>query len=765
MLPPSPGFLLPPRALPLTRWRRDRAASLIGDRIGRFRDPVMASQPEVPFPGYVEQPRATGPLPPEFPLRPVFSRSGGRAVVEIPLPTIPGVSLYGTGEQAGSLLRNGTRKTLWNSDSFDYTERTRSLYQAHPYVLIVHPDGTSFGVIVESTWRCEIDLTRGCVFRVEGPSPAVTIIHRDEPGEVVRALAELTGKMPMPPRWALGYHQCRWSYEPESRFKDLVKEFRSRKIPCDVLWFDIDYMRGFRCFTHDDAKFPNPRKLNEHLHENGFRAIYMIDPGIKVDPGYAVYKSGEAGKHWIRRATDERGVARDAAIKFRSVIPDDVAEVWGLERPLPQDARDGRYFGQVWPGTCVFPDFTRSRTRRWWSELYGPFMKWGIDGVWNDMNEPAVFDGAGKSMPLDNLHDADRELGGPGPHLRYHNVYGMLMTRATREGIEAARPGKRPFVLTRANFLGGQRYAATWTGDNRSDWNHLRWSIPMVLNLGLSGQPFSGPDIGGFIGDATPALFAAWMGIGAMLPFCRSHSDKASGPHEPWSFGPEVEEACRRSLNRRYRLLPYLYTLFARASRDGLPIARPMFMADPSDPKLRGIDDAFLLGRDLLVVADSTRRRFGEAPAGASHAGAPLRGWRRIDQYLDGMEAPSAEAGSLPAVYIRPGAIVPIGPLVQYSDEQPLEEVTALVAVDERGHAAGDLYEDDGESMSYMEGDYRRTFFVARPRPGRRGRHPDGVEFNAAVVDRRSAKAQAASPGGPRVVPRFVTDSAAKLAH
>lgn len=593
----------------------------------------------------------------------------GKRFVQVDLE--PGTSVYGTGEVCGPLERRlegrGSDITLWATDCFGYSHRTRSLYQSQPWALAVRRDGSAFGVMVETTHRCRVKIARTIEFACDGPSPAVIVIERPDPQSVVQTLAELTGYMPMPPKWALGYQQCRWSYEPEAKIRELMREFRERKIPCDVIWFDIDYMHGFRCFTFDREKFPSPSKLNADMHEAGFHSVYMIDPGIKVDPGYSVYDQGRAGDHFVKSADDTV------------------------------------YHGSVWPGPCAFPDFTRERTRRWWGDLYEGFMAQGIDGVWNDMNEPAVFDGPGKTMPETNRHDADDELGGPGSHSKYHNLYGMQMVRATREGIERANPDKRPFVLTRSNFLGGQRYAATWTGDNTSDWNHLRWSISMALNLGLSGQPFVGPDIGGFAGNADGELFARWMGIAALLPFARGHSVKDSVPHEPWAFGAACEATCRRALNRRYRLMPYLYTLFHHAATTGVPIVRPVFFADPTNPALRGIDHAFLLGADALVVAN--------VEPGARDIAAPLAGWAAF-------EPADTHDPELPRLFLRPGAALPLGPVVQHLGEKPADPLAWVAHLDERGEATGLLYEDDGDGFGYSNGDFSLSRWTFRREGG-----------------------------------------------
>ncbi len=642
-------------------------------------------------------------------LRPEFATADGRQVVTLQVPA--GTSLYGTGEVSGPLLRNGRTVTLWNSDVYGYDAKTPALYQSHPWVLGVRADGTAFGLIFDSTYRQTIALPplSGGVVRVQadGPEFPVVAIERETPAAVVQALAELTGRMPLPPKWALGFQQSRWGYSPDDRAREIAREFRARRIPCDVVWLDIDYMDDFRIFTFDSRRFPDPKRLNDDLHVLNFHTVWMIDPGLKSDerapstPPTPVATTPD---------TPEQAAAR-AAVRGRFAAMREE----GRRRHFYVQRADGTdYEGEVWPGQCYFPDFTRADVRSWWGGLYADYLAQGIDGVWNDMNEPAVFNVPTKTMPEDNLHRADAELGGPGPHARYHNVYGMQMIRATRAGIAAARPDRRPFVLSRANFIGGQRYGATWTGDNTANWEQLGWSIPMALNLGLSGQPFTGPDIGGFAEDgpagATAAErgthFARWMGVGALLPFSRAHTNKGNGDKEPWAFGPEVERTCRTAIERRYRLMPYLYTLFREASVTGMPVVRPVFFADPRDPALRAEDRAFLLGGDLLVSCQVTPGRHREARHPA--------GWVKCR-----LPGESGEDPNLPELYLRPGAAVPTGPVVQYVDERPLDKVTLIVCLDAQGEARGTLYEDAGDGYGYEHGMYRLTTFQVSQRAGR----------------------------------------------
>jgi alpha-glucosidase len=606
-----------------------------------------------------------GPAPAPWVAEPSFFRSGDRHVALIEIA--PDIDLYGTGEICGALRRNGHTTDAWNTDAYGYGPWNPSLYQSHPWVLAVRPDGTAFGILADTTFRCTMDLSVGVLFAAEGPAFPLYVFEGNSPQEALVRLTEFIGRMELPPLWSLGYQQSRYSYAPDSYALWVANEFRARDIPCDVIWFDIDHMDGYRIFTFDPVGFSDPLALNNTLHGMGYQTTWIIDPGVKVDPGYFVYDQGSAGDHWI------------------------------------YDAWSNWYTGEVWPGACHFPDYTRPETRAWWAGLYTNFLAQGVDGVWNDMNEPGIFDGPNHSMPLDCWHRGGGGLPA-GPHAQYHNVYGMLMSRATREGMLAAAPDKRPFVLSRASFIGGHRYAAMWTGDNIANWSHLYYATPMVMNIGLSGQPMAGPDLGGYGGDATGDLFARWMGVGVFMPFCRGHYDGQGVDQEPWSFGPTVEASCRTSIQRRYRLLPYLYTLFQEASTTGVPVMRPVFFADTADPALREEDIAFLLGADILVVPNVSENP-GSAPTPALPSGI----WRTISLVGEN----STSDVNQPDVRVRGGAIVPLGPVMEHTGELPLDPLTLVVCLDASRSAEGWLYEDDGEGFDYLAGDYRLARYTA----------------------------------------------------
>jgi len=599
----------------------------------------------------------------------------------------PETSLYGTGEIAGPLRRNGHVTEAWAKQPFrveddgtpvpNYDARSKSLYQAHPWVLAVRPDGTSFGVLADTTYRLEMDLRHGIRLTCAEPFP-VLVIDGDDPSTVIRRLASLTGTMELPPRWTLGYHQSRFSYHPDDRVRKVADEFRKRGIPCDGLWVDIHYMDAYKVFTFDPAGFPSPSATNAYLHDRGFKSVWILDPAVKVEEGYDAYEEGRAGAHFL---VDDEG---------------------------------REYHAWTWPGEAAFPDFTRPETRRWWRKRTRELLSKGMDGLWVDLNEPSPILPHGAELPDELVHRGGGDIPS-GTHRQYHNVYGLLMSESTRDAMLEARPERRPFVLTRSSYLGGQRCAATWTGDNTAAPEHLRWSVSMVLNLGLSGQPNSGPDIGGFAGTPSPELFAHWIGVGAFLPFCRTHHG-LHGDQEPWSFGPEVEVIARTALRRRYRLLPYLYTLFHDATISGLPVARPLFLTDPANASLAAEDDAFLLGPDLLVQPALT-------PGGWHTTSAPSGTWRPLT--LVG-EDPAVDRAH-PVLRLREGAALPVGPGGETVEEAFEGPITLFVSFDSSGRATGRLYEDDGDGFGFRRGEYRLTTYEVTRR---------GSENVVRVVDR-----------------------------
>ena len=634
-----------------------QATFMSNDNIAVFIPANYDASCHQPSPIFVQELVPTAALPHDWRLKPVFSQREGKQIATIHVGE--GVDLYGTGEVTGPLKRNGRKISLWNIDTPAYgVDGGSHLYQSHPWVMGLRADGSAFGIIADNTWRQTISTDQDVVFESDGPAFRVVIIERPNVQQLMQALADLTGHMELPPLWSLGYHQCRHTYYPDGRVMEVADLLRKHQIPSDVIWMDIDYMNGYRIFTFNPDGFSNPLRLNDYLHQNHFKTVYMIDPGVKVEEGYFVDDQGTAGDYWVKD-------------------------------------KNGQVFeGNVWPGACHFPDFTRPEVRSWWATLYKDFMATGVDGVWNDMNEPAIFGQPEGTMPRDNRH-----LGGEGvtagPHLRFHNVYGMNMVRASRQGLLLANPQKRPFILSRSNFLGGQRYAATWTGDNLSHPDHLKLSVPMSLTLGLSGQPFNGPDIGGFCENSNGQLVAEWTALGVYFPFVRNHNTKGTVAQEPWAFTQEVLDACRTAINRRYRLMPYIYTLFREASTTGMPVMRPLFMADSKDLTLRSEDRSFLLGGDLMI-----------RPQWAEHTAMPQQEWQclELEETADSYQCELRQ---------RPGSVIPLANLAQSTATLRTDSLTLLVCVDGEGKAVGQLYEDEGDGFGYREGRYRQTTIEA----------------------------------------------------
>jgi alpha-glucosidase len=542
-----------------------------------------------------------------------FEHDGQTMRVQVPFPL--GTHCYGLGEVAGPLLRNGRNVTLWNTDAWAFGEHSPSLYQSHPYLLLVLPDGRAVGLLAATPERGSVQaFTDGVEFAFEGLPFDFYRIDGPDPAAVTAALSELIGLPAEPPAWALGYHQCRWSYESAAEVRQVVAEFKRRGLPLAAIWFDIDYMDRWRVFTWSKERFPDPAGLLAELRAEGIRTVAILDPGIAIAPGYDVYEQGLAEGHFV---TLEDG--RPAA-------------------------------GRVWPGLCHFPDFSREETRAWWARRVQELLaKTPLDGLWCDMNEPAVFRTPTKTLTPRAWH---RGQGG-GHHGRFHNLYGQWMAAATRAGAQAARPKERPFVLTRAGHLGAARVAATWTGDNQARWEDLAWAVTMVLSLGLCGQPFSGPDVGGFFGNPEPELFERWFELGPYLPFFRGHSEKYSCRKEPWSFGETIAASVKANLLLREQLRPRLERLLHQAAQTGLPIAQPLFFAAPQAPELRSIDDQFLLGPDLLVapvIKRGARQRQVVFPPGRWRALWPEHG--APDQWFEGGPTPytiPAPLGRAPA--------------------------------------------------------------------------------------------------------------------
>jgi alpha-glucosidase len=470
--------------------------------------------------------------------------------------------------------------------------------------------------------------------------------------------------MKLPPLWSLGYQQNRYSYYPETEVMRIAQTLREKKIPADGITLDIHYMDHYKVFTWDKTRFPDPKAMNNRLKDMGFKLTVIVDPGVKAEPGYGVY---------------DRGIKADIFAKY----PDGT-----------------NYSGEVWPGWCHFPDFTNPKGRAWWGTEMKKYGDDGISGIWNDMNEIATW---GQKMPDNIIFDYD---GHKASHLQTRNVYAMQMARSSYEGAKEAF-GKRPFVLTRAGYAGFQRYSAIWTGDNRAEDSHMLLGVRLLNSLGLSGVAFTGMDIGGFTGNATPALFSRWMQIGAFNPYFRNHTAVNTKSAEPWTFGEEVLETSRNYVNLRYMLMPYLYSTFYEATQNGHPVMRSLAIDYTFDQNIydEQFQNQYLFGSAFLVAPFDGTTGFGKVYF-------PQGKW--YDLYTDEVQAGyqpkiiELSAHKLP-VYVKESSIIPMQSLVQSTAQQPTDTLVVHVY---NGSVNNKYvyYEDDGESFNYEKGAcYKRT--------------------------------------------------------
>jgi alpha-glucosidase len=497
----------------------------------------------------------------------------------------------------------------------------------------------------------------------------------------------LTGRPFMPPRWALGFQQSRWSYTPQSQVLDIATQFRTRNIPCDVLHLDIDYMPGGRALTFDSSKFPSPANMLATLHNQGFHVVANISPLLFTDD--PKYSTARNNGYLLRKADGN------------------VLHGW----------HDYWYFvGGAGTGSLAWIDFSRTPARDWWAGQHASFLNYGIDGIWNDLNEP---DELGGAWPSDVKYDFD---GSPVNHHRTSVQYPLLQTELSYSILAGHYPDRRPFVLSRGGYAGIQRVSAVWSGDNRGDWvNDYRNNIPMGLSMSICGQPHNGHDIGGFFGhpaaNSAPSgeLYARWMQAGVFSPFCRQHHD-GWGNHdpgrpfvEPWQFGDTVETICREFIGLRYRLMPYLYTLFYRAATTGEPVQRPTLFDFPADPNTLTQDDDFMFGPSLLVSPVTTPG----ATTWSTYlpAGAQWINWWDDSEYAGGQTVTTAAPLDQLPIFVREGAIIPMRPVVQYDGEAPATELT-LELFPADAPSSFTLYEDDGISWDYQSGGFASTTYT-----------------------------------------------------
>lgn len=580
-----------------------------------------------------------------------------------------GERFIGLGEKTGPLDRRGHGYQNWNTDAFSYSLGEDPLYCSTPFFIGLH-HGVQYGVFFDNTYKTFFNFgasnNRFSSIAADAGDMNYYLIQGDSIGEILQGYGQLTGLMPLPPKWSIGYQQCRYSYYPDSEVRTIANTFRDKKIPADGIVLDIHHMDGYKIFTWDPKNFPDPKKLVDDLRARNFEVVLMCDPGIKIEQGYDPY---------------DDGVKNDVFLKY----PD-----------------NEYYAGQVWPGWCHFPDFTNPKVREWWKNKLTAYASLGVDGFWNDMNEIATWGG----MQPDNIefdYEGDRATS-----RKARNVYGLLMARSSYEAAKSLLSGKRPFNLTRSGFSGVQRYAAVWTGDNVSYDDHMLLGVRMINCMGLTGIPFVGYDVGGFAGEANVRLFARWITLGALSPFFRGHTMVNSPDAEPWAFGEEVEHISRNFIRFRYQLMPYLYSVFEEASRTGMPVQRSMAITYPHEGWVydKQFHNQYFFGPFILVAPATSHQEYEKLhlPDGewyALYEGKLVQGNQDII-----VECPLHK---LP-IYIQAGAVIPMQRPVMHTKERVTELILHVYAG--KTDVSFDYYEDDGSTFQYEQGHFCRRALI-----------------------------------------------------
>jgi alpha-glucosidase len=592
----------------------------------------------------------------------------------------------GLGEKTGGANIKGRSLTMWNTDilspnsdgvvrdqsSDDPTENPR-LDMYDPYYMSINllyhvskENSMASASYFDNGYCMHFDMTNDKKYKVmaEGGQLTEYVFAGPEIKDILKNYTDLTGVMQAPPLWSLGHHQCRWHNYSQKQWLELAAIYRTKKIPCDTLWLDIDYMDEYRVFTWNKKQFPDRKKAFSDLKDDGFRAITIVDPGVKYDPGYSVF--------------DE-----------------------GLEKNLFCKTDGGQtYIGQVWPGRTAFPDFVQEGARNWWGRLNAEHVESGLAGIWNDMNEPATGD-----IPNDAMRwDRDGENH---PHERYHNQYAMLMAMGTVQGLKTAKPEHRTFVLSRAGFAGIQRYAANWTGDNCSDWSHLAMSVPMNCRLNICGQPFVGSDTGGFCDDTNEELLVRWYQYSAFQPFMRNHQCAGQIDQYPWSFGKKAESLIKSAIELRYQFMPYIYSVFMKSTQEATPIQTPLSYYWQDDPEALTNSTEYMFGEFLLVapiVEEGQTERTLYLPKGSwydFYTNTLVKGGRYITV--------DVQADKIP-LFVKAGAIIPLAKVVQSTMfYHPKELELRAYLPTKKGKTVSVLHEDDGITDRWKAGDMLKT--------------------------------------------------------
>ncbi|CAF0830952.1 unnamed protein product [Didymodactylos carnosus] len=633
------------------------------------------------------------------------SKPHGPSSIGIDINFVNFENVYGIPEHADSFSLKSTHDTdpyrLFNVDVFEYDiQNPMALYGSIPYML-AHNEQTSVGFFWLNAAEGWIDITNNKLStknlfstiknffgttKVENELPEITTHWMFESGifdgffflgptprDVFRQYGLITGTTPLPPLWAIAYHQCRWNYNDEDDIKNVNAGFEHHMIPMDVLWLDIEHTNGKRYFTWDTGKFPNPEKMQQDIALYGRKMVTISDPHIKKDDNYHIYADAKLKQYFVK-------------------------------------SKDGSdYEGWCWPGSSMWLDYFNPEIFDWYASRYSYQHYKGSTStlfLWNDMNEPSVFNGPEVTFPKDVVHYGDLE------NRDVHNIYGMLQHMATFKGLLDRSEGReRPFILTRSFFAGSQRTAAVWTGDNAAQWSHLKMVVPMLLSLSVTGIGLVGADVGGFFKNPDPKLIVRWYQAASFQPFFREHAHIDTARREPWLFGDDNTRLIRQAIETRYTYLPYWYTLFYKQEKQALPPMLPLWAVFPHDTQTFKKDDSFMIGNSLLVypITDADVTEVSIYFPGNNTI------WYDIRTFIpyNGSETLliTVDMESIP-VYQRGGSIIPQRLRKRRSSMLAINDpITLIVTLDKNNEARGELYMDDGHTYDYKK---KRQFIYRR---------------------------------------------------
>ncbi len=620
--------------------------------------------------------------------------------------------IYGLGETTGPINKRGACYETYNTDTTEHYPSTKSLYSSLPFLIVIGSKSFAFLIDYPSKIAFDIGFTNKDIFKIKVFSKDFDfyIIKGKDPRELIKNYLKLVGEPFVPPKWAFGYQQSRWSYPTKDKVLDIARTFRQKNIPCDAIYLDLDYMDDYKIFTTNDDNFKDFERFSRNMSLMGFKLVPIIDPGVKIEKNYYVYESG---------------IQKDVFCK---------------------DKDDNNFIGAVWPGLVHFPDFLNDNVKLWWGDLYKKFVDIGIVSFWNDMNEPSIFytpeslnsvENSLKDLAYSNgietlihLSSLEDKLHGKWIYTKFyhriglkkvnhndvHNLYGFSMAKATADGLKRLSD-QRYFLLSRSAYVGAHRFTSIWMGDNKSWWEHLKMNMNMLISLNMAGFFYTGADIGGFGDDCNSKLMIRWTQLGIFTPLFRNHSAIDTRNQEPWAFDVETEKILKDLIKLRYALVPYLYSEFMKSVRDLTPVVTPLFF-NFNDPEVYDIEDQFLYGSSVMLAPIYT-------PYDSRFVYLPEDSWLlwKAKNYLErnlqilkpGAHLINTDVSEIP-IFIKHNSMIVLTKPMNYVGEEQIKELTVIAFVDSEAEYV--YYDDNGKDYSYKDGNFLEIYIKVKKSSG-----------------------------------------------